>query len=656
MVDAVGTTHHVKINGQFYLVRQGTYRKTPGPGFGARFTTGDPDFNNLSFWQHWVQRCWVGGFGAPDWMDDSMFDEGAGIDSTQDDVLVLSRDMGGAGTGFALNSATTKTTRRFVEFNDELYVVVFGTNTTSILYKWNRGTLAWNLIRTFPEVVRSVEVFSGHLVFGMSGANIERMSTAEAFTNIDKPDSVDAHTPYTMRTYRGRLYVGFSNQIWRLKPDWLWDGSTNFYTAEESNYLISSEVHLGQLYFASQNGHVLRTDANNTFDIWAFDPGVRITSLRSFDGRLFVATTEPLDGTTAQQAVLYQFTGSAITELKRWGKVGQDITIGQLRTVGRRMMFGAGSLLGMRDGFGVAAYDPREDAYHMWATNMDGTTYPGGTEGINWSVDDVAYYRGWLWASVRGFGIFRTKYSYKDVTRYQATYDNSVSGGAVGPLNGGWYTSSDFDAGTPGLLKLFNAITLEIDLPTIACTALVEYSLDGGLSWGYAGGTLASATVGGSAPETGRVRKRIMFQGGGLRSVRLKYRITLRTTDVTRSPQLRSVVVRYLPIPEPNWQWQMQLVLSERQELLDHTREVPNVQTLDATAIGNKLTALETPFRSQALVNFIDVDGTEWTSGGGAGVLITNLSEEMPVPGPNSDGPKERIIAVTLLEAVEAYA
>lgn len=94
MPDGVGTTHHVKINGQFYLVRPGTYRKMPGPMFGARFTTGDPDYNNLSMWQHWAQTCWVGGFGATTWQDDAMFDEGVGIDASQHEVMVLARDLG----------------------------------------------------------------------------------------------------------------------------------------------------------------------------------------------------------------------------------------------------------------------------------------------------------------------------------------------------------------------------------------------------------------------------------------------------------------------------------------------------------------------------------------------------------------------------------
>lgn len=653
MPDGVGTTHHIRLAGEHYLIRPGTYRKAPAPLFGSRFTTGDPDYNNLSMWQHWVQQCWIGGFGAETWRDDAMFDEGVGVDTTQHEVMVLSRDMGPAtsraGTpNWDLDGQNMA--REFIVFNNNLYVLSFGNTDGSVparLYKFvPAGPTYWTLIKTFTERVRSFCVFGAYLVFGDHGNTMNRMSTAEAFTTFAKPAAGNNLVPYTMKVYRGKLYVPFGNQVWRLKPDFTWDGSTAFYTAEGVNYIHKSEIHLGFLYFGSQNGHILRTDANNTFDIWQFEPGIGLSGMRSFDGRLFVSCTEGLDGTTATQAVLYQFTGAAITELKRWGRVGKDIMTGNLRVFGSRLYFGAGNLLGMGDanGFGIAAYDPREDAYHLWSTHQTATN--PGTEGINFTVDDVFFWKGYMYASVRGTGIWRTKFSYKDVSRYQATYDTTAQGAAVGSKNGGWYESSDFDAGTPGLLKLFNAITIHVDLPTAACTAFVEYSLDGGVTWGLAGGTTAAATVDG----TGRVRKVIKFQNGGLRSTRLKYRITLRTTDTNRSPQLRSVVVKYLPLPEPNWRWDFSVIISDEQELLDGT-----VQTLDAAAIAAKVNAIENAFRSQSLVNFKDVDSQEWTIGGGAGVLVLDMRKEYPHPGADSEGPKEAIIQVALIEAVEAY-
>lgn len=640
----VGTTHHVKIGDDLHLVRQGTYSKRGAPQFGARFTTGDPDYNNLSAWQYWVQRCWVGGFGAEVWMDDAMFDEAVGVDTSQHDVAVLARDLS-ITAGGTLEGDLGR--RKFEVFGGKLYCLAYGDSSgTSKLWRWDPPQQKWVKVHTFMNPCRDLEVFNQKLCIGDHGSTFTYMKPDETFVNFAKPGGVGSTTPFAMKEYRGRLYVAFENEIWRLKKDFTWDGSTVFHTAEGVDRIVAMEVHLGFLYMASQNGHILRTDGNNTFDLWQFDPGNEIKSIRSFDGRLFISVDEPLDGTSARQAVLYQFSGAAVTELKRWGKSNRDTTTGELRVIGHRMFFGAASLLGMGDGFGVACYDPREDAYHLWASNRDDLTYVGGTEGWNWGVDDVIYYGGSVFASVRGYGIFRAYLRFKDVSRFEATYDTTAVGVSPTAGNGGTLTSSDFDAGTPGLLKYWDAITVHVDLPEIDCTVFVEVSTDGGIDWHQVGlvektgpATRYAATL----PLTG-----VAEAGKPLTGTRLKWRLTLRTTTTTRSPQLRGVVVRYLPIPEPNWQWEMTLVLSDTQELLDGSTE----ENVDVAA---KLANLETAFRTQTPVHFTDIDGTEWGPGGAKLALVTDLRQSIPFVGPGADGPIEREVRVVLLEVKDAY-
>lgn len=653
----VGTTHHVKIGNDYHLIHPGTYRKRPAPLFGARFATGDPDYNNLSFWQHWVQSCWVGGFGADTWMDDAMFFEGVGVDATQHEVMVLSRDMGpqtnrDSSGNWDLTQADNPRDRIFTVYNEKLYCLSFGDQDAtppSRLFVWSGTT--WTLVKTFTTEVRAMAVFAGYLVFGDRGGTMNRMDTAEVFTTFNKPAGM-SEPGYTMKVYRGKLYVTFANYFWRLKSDFLWDGSTAFYVSEDLSHISvpgaignavmavsHAEVHLGMLYFASLDGHILRTDGNSTFDLWAFEPGLMITGIRSFDGRLFVAVTEPLAGTTAQQACLYQFTGAAVTELKRWGKVGQDISLGRMRTYGNRLYFGAGGLMGMDSGFGIGVYDPVEDAYHIFSANQDTTTFTGGTEGVNWTVDDVIFFGGYMWASVRGHGIFRTALSFQDVTRFQATYDTTAAGGSPGSQNGGWFVSSDFDAGTPGLRKMWNAVTVHVDLPNSSTSVYVEYSLDGGLSWVVLGSEVGNGVT---------IRRIKTWKLENIIGTRFRYRVTLRTTDTTRTPQLRGVIVRYLPLPEPNWMWEMTLVVSERQELLDGTIE-------DPVPVATKIANLEAAYRAQQLVFFEDVDGTDWAVGPEPGVLIMDIQKDLRHIGPTADGPLEGTIRLTLVEAVEAY-
>lgn len=653
MVDQVGVTHHVKLGGEHYLIKPGTYRKVSAPLFGSRFTTGDPDYNTLSFWQHWVQSCWIGGIGAEEWQDDAMYDEAVGVDTSQHEVAVLSRDLGPSDrTTGNWDLDGDEAIKVFTVFNNKLYALQVpgsggSAGVLSKLYRLDNATDTWVKVKDFTEQVSWMTPFGGYLVFGDAGTTMNRMDTSEVFTTFDKPSGETA-IAYWLQEYRGHLYTAFGRDIYRLKSDFTWDGATAFYTAEGVDYINQMEVHLGYLWMASSNGHILRTDGNNTFDMWVFPPHVDIWSIRSFDGKLWIAAGDAIDGTTAEEGILYQFTGSAVTEAKRWGRVGVDCTPGKLRVIGHRMMWGASALGGMGDynGFGVFVYDPVEDALSMQCSNQDGAAYPAGTDNVWQAVDDVAYYRGYIYASVRKYGIFRTKWHFRDLTRELATYDTTAAGATVGALNGGWLTSSDFDAGTPGLEKLWNAITVHADLPDASCSVFMEYSTDGGVTWATAG----SVTKTGVATRYRTTLKLKDAADDPVTAPRLKWRMTLRTTNTNYSPQVRAVHVQYLPLPEPNWQWHMTLVCSEQQELLDGS-----IQTVDASA---KIDALEALYRAQIPFYFQDVDGTEWVDEGGTdvpGVLMVAFDKRLAHIGPSADGDLEGEVAITLIEAVEEY-
>lgn len=659
MADGQGTTHHIRLGDYYYLIKPGTYRKTQAPMFGPRFTTGDPDWNNLSLWQHWAQRCWIGGVDAPEWEDDAMFDKSIGIDTTNHEVLLLARDLGPSNatrTGAAnYNLATEAGTSHKREFftwsgssdTEKLYCLSYDSapgSADSLLFRWTGS--AWTLVNTFTRDCRSVARFRSAVIFGTSSGNLRRMTGSpgsESFSDVAKPSGV-TDTPYVMKAWRGQLWVGFGQDIWRLKRDLTWDGSTAFYEGSDITRYTGMELHLGFLYICSNNGHIFRSDGNNTFDMWSMESGTQIQSMRSFDGRLFIACRDPLEGTTAAEAVLYQFTGAAVTELKRFGKVGVEMSFGKLRTVGGRMFMGASSLWGFQDGFGIGMYDPVEDSYHMFATNRLAATYTGGTEQVKWIVDDVVLFNEYLWVTVRGYGVFRTRYTVRDVERFLSTYDNSAVGGTA--PNGGWLESSEFDAGTPGMLKLWNAIILDIDVPSTATSIGVDYSVDNGANWVAAGSHTGDGT-------TKRLIKTFPLGSsstGGVYSASLKYRLRLHTTDSSRTPAIRGLVVRYLPVPEPNWVWNFDIVLSDEQILLDGTVQNPDNAT--------KLAALETAFRAQNLLHFVDIDGTKWASGTGTqvGVLIQSMQHIVTHIGPTSEGSLERDIRIQLIETVEAYA
>ena len=651
----VGTTHHVKIGADYYLIKPMTYRKRTAPLFGPRFTTGDPDYNTLSFWQHWVQRCWIGGFGAPEWQDEAMFDKSVGVDTSYHEVLLLARDLGPA------NATRTSNNYNLSQESNVLHKREFftwrGTGTTEQLYCLSMDSATggvndarlfryaapnWVQVNSFARDCRSFARFRKAVVFGTSTGNLRKMTGspgAEVFADIAKPSGITA-TPRAMYAWRKQLWVGFDDELWRLNLDDTWDGSTAFYTAAEVTHYTGFEPHLGFLYMSSNNGHILRTDGNATFDLWSMEPGTEITGMRSFDGRLFVACRDPLEGTDASEAVLYQFTGAAVTELKRLGKIGVENTFGKLRALGGRLLMGASSLFGFDGGFGITMYNPVEDSYHIFASNRDGSTYAAGTEQAKWCVDDVIWFREYLWCSVRGHGIFRTRYTVRDVSELLATYDNTPTSGVQ--TNGGWIETSEFDGGTPGMKKLWNAIVMDVDLPTSNTEVGVDYSVDGGVNWVAAG----TATKTGSPRRY--VKELLLGSGTSVYSSTLKVRLRLKTTDGTRSPAVRGLSVRYLPVPDPNWVWEMTLVLSDNQVLLDGTTEAPDNVTKRAN--------LEAAHRAQTIVNFVDIDGVSWATGSTPGVLIQTMQEVPQHIGPSSEGALEHEIQITLIEAVEAYS
>ena len=131
----VGTTHHLKLGTEYLVIRPNSYQKTPAPTFGARISSGDPDYNNLSIWQHWVQKCWVGGIGADEWVDDAMFDEGVGVDTTVHERVTLSRTLKrGSGANWTVGSSLAQGFR-FIVYANVMYCLTMGpTDGSSYLY------------------------------------------------------------------------------------------------------------------------------------------------------------------------------------------------------------------------------------------------------------------------------------------------------------------------------------------------------------------------------------------------------------------------------------------------------------------------------------------------------------------------------------------
>jgi hypothetical protein len=648
-----------------------------------------------------------------------MYSEGVGLDTTLHEQMSLSRDLSLCTNG-DLDATSLDHERRFIIFkksngNKRLYCLTLTTDADahgSKLWKYASGSNSWTLVKTFTQRATCMVIHSSELAIGFTNGKIKSTSNPDntsSWTNRNPPKG-EKNGVNSMMRYRQRLYVAYGRTVYRRKWNWKVDGKTEFYDPQGGGAINSMEVHLGFLYMGSKGGHIHRTDGNNTFDLWSWDGGTEVVSLRSFDGRLFIGTYEFNDSEKLGIGGIYQMTGSAVTRLKKWGDLDSSTTIGRFTEYDRRLYYGASGLWSMNKnaagtdlgGFGVATYDPIEDAHSVWATNKDTTTYPDASgTGEDWMVDDIIYYRGRMFASVRGFGIFYTPKTYRDYITSTVNYDTTQTA-ATGSANNGFLVSSEYDGNSPGLDKLWRLGGLDVYLADNTVSAELQYTINEGDTWtslgtlqrtltGTSATTISTATVTGTGTDytlevepgdelniqgevlsvksvdsdtqltmtanasasvdgTGYhtkndfVRKWYMSTTDSeVKSPRIQYRVVCNSTSQTVTPVVRDVYFWYLPEPEPNWVWDLQVIIADSVETLDWTQNVPAYDTQNITT---QLATLASYFRDQKIVTFTDREGTTWD------VLVWDYNEDFHVPGLASE-PKEATLRLTILEVAD---
>jgi PKD repeat protein len=627
-----------RLNALDLLIKPFTYHRRAAPQFGARFQQGDPDYNSLTFWQHWAQTCWIGGMGQETWQDDSMYDEGVGVDTSLHDRVQLARDLTQNGSTWDLDGKSNA--REFCVYNSELYCLQFNNGAGQYdpdadgkLYKYVQLTDTWVLNHTFTgEVLRSMYAWNGELLIGTTANYIHRYN-GTTWTTIAIPAGT-TQTVYSMCAYRDRLYVGFgretsgtkTSKIYRLKTDWTWDGSTPFFeNPGEGGFAGRMAVHLGYLYMLTNFASILRTDGNNTFEIWNFGTDARAGGLISYDGRLFVTVSQTDDANVSSQSGLYVLSGSAMTQLKVWGRYGRKCHPGYSMALhDGRLYYSASDLFSMQEGFGIAVYDAAEDAHSIFAANSDTTTYTDvENDGTDYWVSGIIVFGGRLWISVARQGVLRTSVSFRDylLSRSLATYDLT----GTQESNGGWLISSTYDGGN-AVRKMWRRIVVEAALPSEATTVELDYSLDNGTTW---------VTTVLEELEHNGIEYVFEVLLTDIYARRFRYRLRLQTTDEDETPVVRSVVVSYMLMPDPQWMWEFIVPVSEREELIDHT-------TVDVDSEA-RLAEYRSLFREQRLVTFRDIDGEDWL------VLVYGYDEMAPMTHRDI----EAEVRFTLLEALE---
>ena len=98
--------------------------------------------------------------------------------------------------------------------------------------------------------------------------------------------------------------------------------------------------------------------------------------------------------------------------------------------------------------------------------------------------------------------------------------------------------------------------------------------------------------------------------------------LLLSTTDITATPRVQAVVVKYLPMITDRERWVLPIVVADNQEMRDGTL---NVQTA-----AQQLAHLKALVASVSPVTYVDVDGTEYeVKITGAGRRVLRMQQEL---------------------------
>ena len=330
---------------------------------------------------------------ADEWVDDAMFHEAVGLDTTVHEKFTLSRQLKrGSGAGWTIGGKTEVKYNRFFVGNGYLYCMVSRDSPTdtgdSRLYKYEPDRGVRGPAVTMPGssfFVRAMAWFDGKLFIGgrqTSGTDVARLYWTDDLPGDITPTWHTVSNPAGITDYGGHRDARLQHQVVRrLRQLHLAVEGRRRHLGRRHGLLqdqpelreqrtsSAMEVHLGFLYMLSANGHLHRTDGNNTFDIWSWDGNTTGVSLRSYDGKLFVGTYEWTDTPTSATACSTSSRAPRSLNSSGGATPGKATTIGRMTTYARKLYYGASSLLGVRGGFGIAVYDAVEDAHSIFAIN-----------------------------------------------------------------------------------------------------------------------------------------------------------------------------------------------------------------------------------------------------------------------------------------------
>lgn len=102
-MSAIQNKGHITIDGYLFMLARmpradrHIYGREEAPTFVNKFSSGDPNYRDATFFPHWVQNNWLNGFDQEKFNDGGRFYRSSGIDPTKQEKITLAKNFSSAG-------------------------------------------------------------------------------------------------------------------------------------------------------------------------------------------------------------------------------------------------------------------------------------------------------------------------------------------------------------------------------------------------------------------------------------------------------------------------------------------------------------------------------------------------------------------------------
>lgn len=549
-VNSIDGRAHIKIEGIPFIIAHDpfsgrhSYGRDEAPAFVSKFGSGDPTYRDSSFFPHWVQMNFRNGAKQDEWDDEGRFFTSQNVDITDETKLTLSKLL----TSLELVAGSVDVTCWAIDYSDSRKVMA-GTSNGHI-WRWDPSSEAWSDMGDVTAV---------------GGGTAGRRVNCLIFSKIGL-DGARA-------TGEGQVYAGVGTpagtggtnaaQIYRY--DGTWASAATF----ASRDAVTAMCEFNSTMYAALGGVAEIQEATNAnLTTWTVSKNIDypgyIWSMVVYNQRLYCGGGHPENAPTNYQlGTLWSYDGYLWSEVAPFnGTVIRSLCVydnllfigtihGQLYVYNRANI---DLLYEMPDDNAIYDMIVYDDKLYMVVSyrgsdNQENSIYIFDRAGTHKAHYDAAINP--LAILVYGDDLFigtrATGAAYKiDKTKYSLT---------------GELQSSYFNANLPNIDKVWFDVSIEMDAMPADCTVAYYYKTDD---------SVASWTKVDETSEEGKLLAKFSFPDG-VYSKKLSYKITLTTTDNTKTPTIRKILTRYVVQPDFKYLWKFKVSCPDNLEWLDET-------------------------------------------------------------------------------------